>query len=401
MRTGLSAVLLAWTLALGAQGSDAGRHVTITISNPSPFQRQEIVEIDALTVLDRLGAKADASLVIQNEAGQELCHQLTHDGKLLIDAAVGPRGSWTVRALQGTPSRWKATVEGALYSRRKDDIAWENDRCAYRVYGPALQQAGEKAFGIDVWVKNTPETVVAKRYEQEISSGLAAKKLRQEGKADEAKRVQTEGSYHLDHGNGMDGYGVGPTLGCGAPALLNGHTVIYPYCYTSYQILDNGPLRFTLKLDYGTNALGITEHRIITLDKGSHFNRIKVWYDNVGTALSFCAGVVLNGNGALHRDKRYVAYEDPTEQPQVHGSSIYTAVFFPFNAVSTGLTPDKLNAVCTIKRYQGEEITYYAGASWSRYDVADFTAWKQTIKREMAAVNQPMSVAVGNPVRTE
>lgn len=370
------------------------QQVTLTITNPSPFQRQEVVEADAQAVLDSLGAWADSSLVLMNQAGQELTYQITHDRKLLIDAAVPPKGSWTIQVLRGTPCQGKKLVQGALYKQRKDDIAWENDRCAYRVYGPALQQSGEKAYGIDVWVKNTPDPVVAQRYAKDKQSAKEAEAQRKAGQTEAAQLTLLHGSFHLDQGDGMDGYGVGPTLGCGAPALINGQELIYPYCYTQYEILDNGPLRFTVKLHYGTNTLGITEHRIISLDKGSHFNKIKVWYDGVTKPFTFCAGVTLNGKGTLHRDKRFIAYEDPTDRPEVHGSSIYTAVCFPFHAVATGLSPDKRNAVGTIKGYRGEEVTYYAGAAWSRYDMADFTLWKHTIKREMEAVEQPLAVHI-------
>ena len=51
-------------------------------------------------------------------------------------------------------------------------------------------------------------------------------------------------SYHIDHGNGMDCYAVGPTLGGGTAALMPDSAIVYPYCYKDYEILDNGPLRF-------------------------------------------------------------------------------------------------------------------------------------------------------------
>lgn len=61
-----------------------------------------------------------------------------------------------------------------------------------------------------------------------------------------AAELQNAISYHIDHGYGMDCYAVGPTLGCGTAALMAGDTIIYPYCYRTQEILDNGPLRFTV-----------------------------------------------------------------------------------------------------------------------------------------------------------
>ena len=63
------------------------------------------------------------------------------------------------------------------------------------------------------------------------------------GRKDDYTNLHT--SFHLDHGRGLDCYGVGPSLGCGAPALMDGDKLIFPYCYKTYKILDNGPLRST------------------------------------------------------------------------------------------------------------------------------------------------------------
>lgn len=369
--------------------------VAITITNPTDFQRQELVELDADKVLSLLGVTADTALVLQNDLGQELPCQITHDRRLLVDAAVRPKGRWTIYARRGRRCAVPSAVYGAQYKQRMDDMAWENDRCAYRVYGPALQKSGEKSFGIDVWVKNTPDLIVDQRYNGEFEAVADARRCRQAGDNDGARRALIAKSIHYDHGNGMDGYSVGPTLGCGAPALIDGDTILMPYCYTSYQILDNGPLRFSVRLDYGANSRGIVEHRIISLDKGSHFNKMCVWYDHVTTPLTFCAGIVKNGQGTLKTEGHVVAYEDPTDRPKVHGSSVYTAVFFLHHPqAAAALTPDKRNAVCTIGGYRGEKVTYYAGAAWSRYDVPDFTVWQHVIRHEMTAIQQPLRVTI-------
>lgn len=44
-------------------------------------------------------------------------------------------------------------------------------------------------------------------------------------------------SFHLDHGNGLDPYRVGATLGLGAPSLMVGKNQVLPYCYKDYKIL--------------------------------------------------------------------------------------------------------------------------------------------------------------------
>ena len=81
-----------------------------------------------------------------------------------------------------------AAAYAAFMPQRKDDIAWENERIAFRVYGPALEATGEISSGLDIWVKRTRKPIIEKWY-------YAAE-------------------YHKDHGEGLDMYKVGPTRGC-------------------------------------------------------------------------------------------------------------------------------------------------------------------------------------------
>ncbi len=79
---------------------------------------------------------------------------------------------------------------GRYVPERKDDFAWENDKIAFRMYGKALENTPkEMAYGMDVWVKRTDRLILNERY--------------------------SRGEYHIDHGDGMDYYHVGLTLGAG------------------------------------------------------------------------------------------------------------------------------------------------------------------------------------------
>ena len=366
----------------------------ITISNPSSTTRQQVVEVDASSLRRTLGIGADVPLVVKNAAGQELDAQVTFDNKLLVDVSVLPQNSIAVYVSAGCPKAMKSKVYGAVYPQRKDDLAWENDRCAYRVYGPALQRTGEKSFGIDVWVKNTPELVLNQRYEKDRQSNQDAWPIEAKGRKAEAHFFHANGSFHLDHGNGMDAYSVGATLGCGTPALIDGNRFIIPYCYTHYDILDNGPLRFTVRLDYGRNADGITEHRTISLDKGSHFNKITVQYDGMARPMTFCAGLVLNGSGKQQQGDDWITYADPTDNPRVHGSEIYVATLFPFNSVDIRTSPDGKNAIGCIENYKGQPLTYYAGAAWSRADMPNFNLWNSYVAQCVANFQTPLTITV-------
>ena len=359
--------------------------VTVTVSNPSGMQRQEVVELDAASVFQRLGISGGRQFVVKNALGFEVAYQLTYDGKLLIEACVAPKGEATYTITKGEPAVFVNTCYGRMYPERVDDIAWENDRGAYRCYGPALQRSGEDAFGNDVWVKNTPDLVVESRYYNELVNKL---------------------SYHVDRGHGLDCYKVGPTLGCGTPALVQGDDIIFPYCWKEYELLDNGPLRFTVRLKYNPSKYGndenVVENRILSIDKGSNFNKMTVWYDGLTAPADVASGVVIHTEDteSVVLGKNYVQYADPTDNPKGQNFQIYVAAIFPDGVDQTRKlmykNPVRGNAghALGIKKgvKAGEKFTYYFGSSWSKYDCRTQKEWQQRIDNFQASLEQKLEI---------
>lgn len=395
-------------LAIG-NGSDVfAQQVKITVTNPTAVQRQELVEIDLSQIANRLKKAEQDSYIVKNKRGQQMDYQVTHDGKLLIDASVRPKGAAHFYVTTGKPMPQKVYTTGALYKLRKDDIAWENDRCAYRIYGPALQRTGERSFGTDIWVKNTPDTVVYNRYIKDRDGNILGNKLEKEGRKAEADSVDMATSFHLDHGDGLDAYRVGATLGLGAPALFVGDSLALPYCYKDYEILDNGPLRFTVEVSYNPSVIGknkqVVEHRIISLDKGSNFNKMTVWYEGLKHPANFATGVVIHEEDTesmlVHPD--YVAYADPTDDVERNNSQLYVAALFPNGITKTqflpfqhkhdGATGHALGILNQLK--ENQRYTYFCGAAWSKYDVRSFNEWKIRIEEFLEAQHQPLGVTV-------
>lgn len=309
--------------------------------------------------------------------------------------------------MPGEPKPMKTFVYGKQYPERVDDIAWENDRTAYRVYGPALQRSGEKAYGIDVWVKNTPDLEVDKRYKTELSNHPKIEELKKAGKTEEAIEMEQETTYHFDHGYGLDCYKVGPTLGCGTPSLMDGSEIVMPYCYKTYKILDNGPLRFTVQLDYNPFNIGddknVTEHRIISCDKGSNFNKMTVWYDGLTKPRDMVAGVVIHSEDtkSIVCGENYVLYADPTDNPAKQNFQIYVGVLFPNGVKNTKSimyeTPTNGNAghgVGMITYLPNEKYTYYFGSAWSKNDVRTMNEWILRSEESLKAIQEPLKVTV-------
>lgn len=392
----------------------------VVVNNPTDAPRTELISVNMSDVKERLShisPKKGETYIVKNKSGQQIGSQITHDGKLLIDASVRPHGTATYYISIGKPYQQKYYTVGALYKIRKDDIAWENDRCAYRVYGPALQRSGERSFGTDIWVKNTPDTVVYERYKMDHEGNVLGDKIDAKAKAAksesqrkalqaESREVDIRTSFHLDHGNGLDPYRVGATLGLGAPGLMVGKEMVLPYCYKTYKILDNGPLRFTVELTYTPSTVGdqqnVVEHRIISLDKGSNFNKMTVWYDGLTQPTDFVTGFPIHEEDTETKTlaKDYVSYADPTDNIEINNSLVFVGVLFPngidntyyqlFDKKHDGATGHALGIKRGLKA--GEKYSYYFGAAWSKYDVRSYGEWQLRIQEYMAALKTPLSV---------
>ena len=382
--------------------------VVLTATNPSATQRQEVVAWDARQVWNKLGVSAGSDLIVKNPYGQTVTYQITHDGRLLLDVSVRPNGTATFTVEQGNRSEFKSYVEGKYYAWRMDDITWENDIAAYRVYGPALQRSGEQAYGIDVWLKSTKELDVDHRYSVTWQSNIDKAFFRSINNQEGVNFVDRATSFHLDHGQGLDCYNVGPSLGCGTPAVLLGDSLVMPYCYKDYKILDNGPLEFCLELVYPTveiNGQQVTEHRIISLAKGSNFNRMTVWYEGFNKPMDIAGGFVVHTAEAkdLTLGKTYIAYNDPTDSAEKHNFQIYVAALFTDGDVRTRFVEDRHhrtqgiygNAV-GVKRgvKSGQRFTYWFGASWCQSGTPDSDFWKMQIQRFEQNLKVPIKTAI-------
>lgn len=383
----ISVLLLLTTLLTVANAQQA----RLSVTNPSDYQRLEVVEADLQTVNNLLGTNNDEQLIIKNDFGQEQVYQKSYDGKLLMFVSVQPHSTAEYTIVKGKSSSFKSYVFGKLYPERADDITWENDLGIYRVYGPALQRSGEQSFGTDVWVKNIPELVVEERYKMHMWGVGQRDSLKRVGKVKESSEIYLATSFHHDHGYGLDCYSVGPSLGCGAPALMKNGELIFPYCFKDYKILDNGPLRFTVELTYIPNSDGVTEHRLISLDRGSHYNKIRVWYDGIKQPIEWASGVVLNGNGHLELGQDYVLYADPTDNPKVHQSQIYVGVLFPNGIDEAKMQKGKKNhGLGIVRQYSGKPYTYYFGSAWSSYDVRTMTEWQLLANNYLYNIKNPL-----------
>ena len=406
-------------LAALAMTSCAQKEGEIVVYNDTLIHRVgEMVELEAAT----FPVEEGRYLVIRNAENEEVPYQITYDGKLIfqIDIKAGDKACYTVSTSPLAPN-FQTYACGRVYPERVDDVAWESDLIAYRAYGPALQQSGERAFGYDVWVKNNTDLpVVEARYAKELNPETKAKiaELRESGDVAAADALAASVSYHNDHGNGFDAYKVGPTLGGGATALLGTYNmwrgtqkIYYPYCWAECEILDNGPLRFTARLTYNpTEVEGrvLTEVRTISLDKGSFLNKTTVTYEGEESEerLDVMAGIVLHEEEPrtlIDKERYYVTYAEPVEAPD--GGELYQAMYFPngwsYAQKRTWHRGDDTPAgtyghlAVYTKPCVGESVTYYWGALWNKstlVNVATKEKFDKVVGKGVEAYCNPLEV---------
>lgn len=388
----------------------ATKDVKVEIYNSSDLARvNEMVAVDYSVVADRLSLSENATLVVLDNVGRQVPYQITFDDKLIFQVSVEPDSRVMYFIKAGEPEPFDEKAVGGYYPERVDDIAWENDCIAFRTYGPALQATGEQAYGYDVWVKCVDYPVVAARYAGELNPDTLAEIARlKEVNPDSAQALTESVSYHFDHGNGLDYYKVGPTLGAGTSALLDADgSIIYPYCYEAYEILDNGPLRFTVSLKYCPFVYGndtVTETRVVSLDAGSQLNKIDVVYHNLSQAVPMVTGIVLHDTDGVMEyspEAGYAAYADPADSVNgqtflglAYPGAVQKAAPVYFDAAERSERGADGHLLMERIYEPGTTVTYYAGAGWSKWGFDSPEAWFTYMDYFASALRSPLEVIV-------
>ncbi len=226
----------------------------VTVTNPSDFARPEAMA----------EVPADLGNIVLDSLGAEIPSQVTFDGKLIFQPRLDAGQSKTFTIRRGEPAEYVRRTFGRAYPERYDDFAWENDRVAFRIYGPALKPVDGPSNGIDAWYKRTEGMILDKWYADDLA-----------GRA----------TYHNDHGEGLDDYKVGRSLGAGAMAPIVGDSLVLGENYERAELLESGPLRTTFKLWYADG-----ETRTISLDAGSRLTKIVQEYAPANAPDSVAAG---------------------------------------------------------------------------------------------------------------
>lgn len=250
----------------------------------------------------------------------------------------------------------------------RHDLAWENDRIAFRMYGSVL--AGNVNNGIDVWTKRVRYQIIEKWYH---------------GEEQTPKIV-----YHEDHGEGADFFSVGRSLGAGSSGLVINGKLIQPGLFAFHRIIANGPIRVLFELIYPDMMIDTMRTHVvkrISLDAGQQLNKItdsytaKIPLDSVTIAL----GLVKRMNTSLHRnpDARRLSLWGLTTSDSTNG---FLGTGILAMGPQTRQTEDSVHHGIIDSFSSSNSYTYYSGAAWSR--MGDITTEKQWIEYLDAALHR-------------
>jgi pectinesterase len=371
-------------------GASAGSGTArLEVKNSLDIARPEVVlELPLTEVLRRTEiGKPENIRVSDISMGGDLPTQLYSsigDGPadtLLVLVSVGSRQTIRLRVHEAehTPLT-KPLVFGRPVPERMDDFAWENDKVAFRVYGPALQATGEISSGIDVWSKRVPDLIINDWYARDA----------------EGTRTKNPAlSYHEDNGQGMDGYKVGPSRGCGGTGIFLDGKLLASLNYTSVRIIAAGPIRFSFELKYAPWKAGnedINESKRITLDAGSHLNRIEstmAWSSNAER--DFATGLALHAGSqvSVAAGGRIVSVWESTSEAQAGMDA--TGIVWASGPVARRAEANGNTLLVTPAR-PGKAISYFAGQGWSEGDMPNRSAWNTYLQNFLLQQLHPLEI---------
>jgi len=251
---------------------------------------------------------------------------------------------------------------------RLDDLLWENDRVAHRIYGPALEaREAPSGSGIDVWAKRVRYPFMDRQLKLP--------------------------SYHTDRGEGLDYYDVGRGRGAGGLGIWYDNKLWTSRNFSTYRIEATGGDEARFSVDYRPWPVDVIrnvwETREFSLPLGSNFTRMtSTLSSNTDAPLIVGVGISKrtneNGHGFITRDAEHgrMMFWEP-ENPE-HGALGVAILVDP--AMVEGFTEDADNYLILLRVTPGRPFTYYMGSAWDRgLDFHSRAEWEAFVAEQRPA----------------
>lgn len=365
-------------------------HIKITNHTDIPVSKVQAVELSALKLNN---PSINSHFVVNDDQGNNIFSQPldeNSDGiadQLLVQVSLPPGASvqyeLVIRDEPASDSLNKTTY-CRFVPERMDDFAWENDKVAFRVYGPACQKlfeqgnpAGLISSGIDCWLKRVEYPIIDKWYQKGESGG----------------------SYHKDDGEGLDNFHVGLSRGNGGTAIRSRRDFIYSENYSSWEILVNGPLRSVFKLKYdpvSVNGEPVNETKTFTIDLGDNFYRCDVALESSSPIDTLAIGLTLHDNlGKTNSSSSgWISYWEPIQDSEI-GMGAWVDQDAMLASQKIENTGKDLNHIWLYAALKDNKCTYYSGFGWKKSgQFASQESWEKYIQEQIIRLKTPLSVTV-------
>ena len=334
----------------------AAQTLGVTAENPLAVERRdEVIAVPWSDVTRALKSASPAHVRAAEAGGSELASQVIDadgDGKpdeLLFLANFWPKEKKTFAITADAPSQ---KVQPRVFIRHddpRDDVAWESDRIAWRIYGEGLKKTSSamSSNGIDVWPKSVHALVVEKWY------------------------TKGHDAYHIDTGEGADFFDVGETLGAGGTAIWKNDTIYRGDNFKAWKIIANGPIRaiFELRYDPWTGGgITVSETKRITIDAGQNLYRAESIFRSNAGVIPYAIGLVkrpgMRGTESADKKWAWLSGWGPVAPKNGGHGELGTAVLIPRATLRDWKeTSDHYLAIGTAQ--SGVPAVHYIGAGWT------------------------------------
>lgn len=227
---------------------------------------------------------------------------------------------------------------------RKADVAWENDRAAYRIYSRQVKH--KVSSGVDYWAKRVDYPILRRWYAKDAAGG----------------------SYHEDDGEGCDFYAVGKHRGVGGIGLWVADSLVVPEPYESFVIDYCTPdsLRFTVvypAIEIPQDSVVLTE--TISMKQGSYYYRACVTARTAsGRGVTLAAGLTAFGAPEIRRSEAHASL-NLIETVESIGEKVGSSLVAE-KACFRGFATFGSDELVLLDLPAGASAQFFAGAAWSR-----------------------------------
>ena len=371
--------------------------LTVEVKNPSDFAREiETIEVPLASVMAKLGDIEATEIVVKDKASSAiLLSQLIDnnaDGSMdaiLFQTALDKLEVKSFDIVGKEAGELIPETNIITFARnvpeRVDDFTWENDRIAFRMYGPKAQQlieegdnSGVISNGIDCWLKKVPYTVINKWYKGYLTDPMF---------------------YHTDTGEGLDNYHVGSSRGCGGVAVLDGDRVYSSKNYINSRVLANGPIRTVFELDYAAwNAAGVEvkETKKVTIDLGMSLCKFECMFTADVELPTFSTGITLHHKqGVTNKSLKegWIRYWEPMPDKSELGTAVVTEAGVMSDIKKVEVEENDASHIYASLKTENSQIEYYVGYGWNKAGLFNSAEeWDAYLSYFSKKINQPIVV---------